>query len=149
MSFIPSLQYFNSCVQTPPIKSNWFQQTVLAPENFGRFNDDIIQASILRAADPFEMNFADAPNESRELGRLIRRIVDAAHQDRGGAAAEFLLALATKRLRLHPSDTTAILDRKTTGLAMVDFLLDVCRKLLIIHNLHLEPRSASLNAQRL
>jgi hypothetical protein len=29
------------------IKSNWFQQTILAPGNFGRYNDDVIQASIL------------------------------------------------------------------------------------------------------
>jgi hypothetical protein len=114
----------------PAIKNNWFQQTILAPENFGRFNDDIIQASILRAAHPFEMNFADAPIESRELGRLIRRIVDSANKDRGGSAAEFLLAMATGRLRLCPADTNAILDRGATGIALIDFLLAVCNNQL-------------------
>jgi hypothetical protein len=113
------------------IKSNWFQQTILAPENFGRFNDDIIQASILRAARPFEMNFVDTPNESRELGRMVARIVDAAHKERGGAAAEFLLALATGRLRLCKEDTEAILKRETVGLPMIDFLLAVCSKELL------------------
>jgi hypothetical protein len=109
------------------IKSNWFQQTLLAPENFGRFNDDIIQASMLRAAYPVEMNFTDAPDESRELGRLVGRIIDAADKERGGCAAELLLAMATRRLRLISTDTAAILDRKASGIAMIDFLVDVCK----------------------
>jgi len=57
------------------IISNWFQQTILAPGNFGRFNDDVIQASLLRAAHPYELNFADSAEESRELGRLLRRVI--------------------------------------------------------------------------
>ena len=113
------------------IKSNWFQQTILAPENFGRFNDDIIQASILRASYPFEMNFADSPADSRELGRLIRRIVVASGSDRGGAAAEFLLAIATRRLRLCPSDLETTLAANPGSVAMVEFFQNVCRKLLI------------------
>src|SRR6185437_13041749 len=41
------------------LRSNWFQQTVLAPDTFSRFNDGIIQASFLRAATPSELNFVD------------------------------------------------------------------------------------------
>jgi hypothetical protein len=113
------------------IKSNWFQQTILAPENFGRFNDDIIQASILRATYPFEMNFADAPADSRELGRLIRRIIVASGTDRGGAAAEFLLAIATRRLRLRPSDLETTLAARPGSVGVVGFLQKVCKTLLI------------------
>ena len=112
--------------QRSAIKSNWFQQTILAPENFGRFNDDIIQASILRAAHPFEMNLADAAPDSRELGRLIRRIIAAANTERGGAAAEFLLALATGRLRLRKTDLDIALSADPGNLAMVRFLHAVC-----------------------
>jgi hypothetical protein len=109
------------------IKSNWFQQTILAPENFGRFNDDIIQASILRATYPFEMNYTDAPGDSRELGRLIRRIIIASCNDRGGAAAEFLIALATQRLRLCPTDLETVLSTQPGDVSMVEFLQTVCR----------------------
>ena len=112
---------------TSAIKSNWFQQTILAPENFGRFNDDIIQASILRAAYPFEMNYADAPRDSRELGRLIRRIIIASTIDRGGAAAEFLIALATQRLRLCPIDIETVLSAQPGEVPMVRFLQAVCK----------------------
>jgi hypothetical protein len=111
------------------IKSNWFQQTILAPENFGRFNDDIIQASILRAAYPFEMNLADTPAASRELGRLINRIVNAAAHNRGGAAAEFLLAIATERLRLCRADLQYALSGPNTGIEMVEFLRAICHRL--------------------
>jgi len=109
------------------IKSNWFQQTVLAPENFGRFNDDIIQASILRAAHPYEMNLADAPTDSRELGRLIRRIILAADTERGGAAAEFLFALAIGRLRLCRADLEIALSAEPGAVPMVEFLRRVCK----------------------
>lgn len=114
--------------QKAAIKSNWFQQTVLAAGNFGRFNDDIIQASILRAALPHEMNFVDVPSDSRELGRLIRRIIVAGPSDRGGAAAEFLLALATQRLRLARNDLEVVLSKDISTLPMITFLQEVCRR---------------------
>lgn len=113
--------------RTSAIKSNWFQQTLLAPGNFGRFNDDIIQASILRAAYPFEMNFGDVAAESRELGRLIRRIVEASRTARGGAAAEFLIAIATGRLRLRKEDCLDFLSGDDSKSPMVAFLQKVCR----------------------
>ena len=112
------------------ILSNWFQQTLLAPANFGRFNDDVIQASILRAAWPEELNFADRPEESRELGRLVRRVIEACQSERGGAATEFLLALATRRLRLCPDDVEVVLSANPDGMLMVRLMQDACRQRL-------------------
>ena len=109
------------------IISNWFQQTILAPGNFGRFNDDVIQAALLRAAHPCELNFADTVTESRELGRLLRRVIVASQSPRGGAASEFLLALATRRLQLCRDDVTYVLATTAPAIPMVQFLLDVCR----------------------
>lgn len=117
--------------QKSAIKSNWFQQTLLAPENFGRFNDDIIQASILRAALPYEMNLADSPTDSRELGRLVRRIILAASTERGGAATEFLLALALRRLQLRRRDLEEVLSAQTSGVPMVQFMQTVCKMRLL------------------
>jgi len=95
---------------TASIRSNWFHQTILDPSNFARFNDDIIQASFLRAAQRREMNYQERPIESRELGRIICRIVVASDKPRGGAAAEFLLAICTGRLKLCTEDTVSILE---------------------------------------
>jgi len=109
------------------IISNWFQQTILAPGNFGRFNDDVIQASLLRAAHPYELNFADSADESRELGRLLRRVIAACQSPRGGAASEFLLALATRRLQLRREDANMVLASTAPNVPMVQFLLEACR----------------------
>jgi hypothetical protein len=111
----------------PSIKSNWFQQTILAPGNFGRFNDDIIQASLLRAATPFELNYSNSAGDSREFGRLICRILAAADTPRGGAAAEFLLAIATGRLQLCHLDIAQILDAPSSELPTVAWLQAICR----------------------
>ena len=91
------------------ISSNWFQQTLIAPENFARFNDAAIQASLLRAARPEELNFAAHEDRSKELVRILRRVLEASDRARGGAAIEVMLALATRRLRLHPSVLTELL----------------------------------------
>jgi hypothetical protein len=112
------------------IRSNWFQQTILAPGNFGRFNDDIIQASLLRAAYPFEMNYTGAPDDSREMARLVCRIVTASTTARGGAAAEFLLALATRRLQLMDEDLSTVLALTDTDSVVVAFLQQLCRSRL-------------------
>ncbi|MGD9662709.1 MAG: hypothetical protein AB7U63_15695 [Porticoccaceae bacterium] len=113
------------------IISNWFQQTILAPGNFARFNDDVIQASILRAAYSYELNYSDTVAESRELGRLLRRIIVACQSPRGGAASEFLLALATRRLQLCKLDTEHVLRTEPPDIPMVRFLLEACRLRLL------------------
>jgi len=112
------------------IKTNWFQQTVLASANFGRFNDDIIQASILRAAYPYELNYTNSPHDSYEVGRLIRRIVGSSTAARGGAASEFLIAIATGRLRLCAPDLSDILEIQSGGTSVTDFLLELCGRQL-------------------
>jgi hypothetical protein len=42
---------------------------------------------------------------------------------------EFLLAIATERLRLHPADVDAILEQQT-DIPLVDFLLALCKRKL-------------------
>lgn len=109
------------------IRANWMQQTILSPENFGRFNDGIIQASLLRSARPAELDFRDDPAASGDAGRLIRRIVESAARPRGEAAAEFLLALGTGTLRLCPRDADAVLADLDGAPALVAALMEMCR----------------------
>ena len=90
------------------LRSNWLQQTLISPENFGRFNDGVIQSSILRGALAAELDYRDDAAISSDMGRIIRRIVEASSHPRGEAAAEFLLALATGRLRLRQADLDQI-----------------------------------------
>jgi len=73
---------------------------VLSPRCFDRFNDGIIQASLLRAARPVEMNYAIDVRLGEQMAEVIDFIFANATNDAGEATREFLLALAMKRLRL-------------------------------------------------
>ena len=84
--------------------SSAFQQVVLDPENFSRFNDGIIQAALLRASYPSELDYSSIPDASRRLGRLLQRLFQNHQRDQGEASLEFAFALAVGKLKL---------DRKT------------------------------------
>jgi hypothetical protein len=112
------------------LRSNWFQQTVIAPDNFGRFNDGIIQASFLRAATPHELNYASKHDLSKEMSRIAGRIVSSARESRGEAGAEFLLAIATRRLILHPAHVEEVLQCVPAGMPVLHLLRKACLRAL-------------------
>jgi len=94
---------------TQALRTNWLQQTLLSPENFGRFNDGVIQASILRAARTAELDYRDDKDLSATICRIVRRIFDASERPRGEAAAEFLISLGCRRLQLRAEDASVLL----------------------------------------
>jgi hypothetical protein len=78
-------------------------RTVLGPGNFARFNDGVIQAALLRAARPSELDYTHDAALSGEMSDIIERLVERRDEREGEAAPEFLLALARGRLRLAPT----------------------------------------------
>lgn len=78
--------------------------TVLSGETFTRYNDGVIQAAILRAALPIELNYCDTPEESRFVSDLIRQMVDYSDRQQGEALGEFLLAILLGRMKLANAD---------------------------------------------
>jgi hypothetical protein len=78
------------------------------------------------------MSFGDLPDESREMGRLIRRVIEACRSERGGAASEFLLALATLRLQLCRADLDVVLAASHCDLPMVQLMQAACRTRLTL-----------------
>lgn len=76
-------------------------ESVIAVETFSRYNDGIIQAAILRAAHPMELNYKESANESRLLVGLIEEMLDYQYQQQGEALNEFLLALAVGRIKVE------------------------------------------------
>lgn len=112
------------------LRTEWFYRTLLSPENFGRFNDAVIQASLLRAARPSELDYTDNAQTSAEAARVLRRILESATTSRGEAAAEFLVALATGRLKLAKDDLANVLDSLPPQTPLVDELVALCRSRL-------------------
>ena len=116
------------------IRSNWFQQTLIDPSNFGRFNDGAIQAALLRAARPAEMDYASdngSPQTQHEAARILGRIVSGAPGPRGDAAGEVLVALGTRRITLRNEDLRTILTRNADMPPVIAKLVDICRTLLL------------------
>lgn len=77
-----------------------YRHVVLDPENFARFNDGVLQGSLLRCAHPAELDYRADHAASDFMKALILRALARANEEAGEATLEFLLSLATKRLQL-------------------------------------------------
>ena len=66
----------------------------LHPSVFDRFNDPVIQAAILRAAEPGELHYTSDLHASAAVANLLLFVLKSIHDDAGAAAYEFLLALS-------------------------------------------------------
>jgi hypothetical protein len=122
----------NSDSGSRAIRANWFQQTLLAPANFARFNDGIIQASLLRAARPAEIDYANAPETSAEAARIVGRVIASSNQPRGDAAMEFLVAIACRRLRFCHSDLATLLVLRADTPPMISDMIKLCRQKFLL-----------------
>jgi hypothetical protein len=74
--------------------------TVIKPDNFERFNDGVIQAALLRAARPDELDYGADEEQSQRMQAIVTHSFKHAHADAGEAAIEFALALGMGRMTL-------------------------------------------------
>ncbi|WP_288783492.1 hypothetical protein [uncultured Microbacterium sp.] len=88
---------------------------VIEPMMFDRFNDPIIQASILRASASGELDYSTDGTRSRYMRELIVDAARNSENERGAAINEFLLSLAMgtlardgRHLRLKPAELDAL-----------------------------------------
>jgi len=82
---------------------------VLAPSNFERFDDGIVQAALLRAAKPSELDYHNDRQYSEQMKVIISGLARDADSDHGEGLFEFFLAMATDRLRLKRKDMDRLL----------------------------------------
>lgn len=78
-----------------------FVKNLLDPFVFNRFNDGIIQASILRAARDEELNYSFSQEKSGDMLMLIKTFIMFINEYQGESIFEFLNALAIGKLRLY------------------------------------------------
>lgn len=89
------------------LRSPLLIHVALDPENFARFNEGIIQAALLRAALPSELDYRGDAQASSYMATFLGRIADRFDSPQA-AALEFLVAIATKRLQLNAEDTATV-----------------------------------------
>ena len=104
-------QLYNNPIDSErTLKQSNYVRNLLSPDNFQRFNDGIIQASILRAGK-IEFFAYDLDKESSiKMKTLINSMVDNYKNTHGEALLEFLLAIGTRKLRLKKKDLKSVLN---------------------------------------
>ena len=92
---------------------NAYERVVLSPHNFDRFNDGILQASLLRSARPQELAYSacDLSVSAQMLDVLIHALPDEDVPEKSEALMEFLIALLTRRMSLHSLHTVEFCQR--------------------------------------
>lgn len=90
------------------LASDIFQQVVLDPENFARYNDGVIQAALLRSAHPSELDYSSNEEVSHRMADLLSSIFRQYSRQQGEAALEFAFALKTGRLKLVSHDVECL-----------------------------------------
>lgn len=103
-----------------------YHSTVISPACFDRYNDGVIQACLLRAATPTELNYSVDDEFSRRMTDVLSSIIENHSNDQGEAALEFLLALWIGKLRILKSHLAEIVEKFSSldSSSEIRFLLD-------------------------
>lgn len=105
-----------------------YQSVVISPENFLRFNDGILQACILRASLPSELDYSSDQNLSGLMKEFLYKVFSRHNHPYGDAALEFAAALALGRLKLKKEHSFILVkdvmeNSDISNLALRGFLL--------------------------
>lgn len=89
------------------LRSPMLKQVALDPENLARFNDGVIQAALLRAALPSELDFRGDEEASRYIATLLMRMASR-YDDPQQPTLEFLNAIAIRRLQFNANELAQV-----------------------------------------
>jgi len=95
----------------PSLRQTNYVRNMLSPRNFHRFNDGIIQASLLRSGKTEYFAFDLDGELSLQMKEFLLSIIDKYNSADGEALMEFLLAIGIKRLKLRSEDLKEVLNK--------------------------------------
>jgi hypothetical protein len=123
------------------LKQSVYVRSILDPANFSRFNDGIIQSSILRAAYPEELSYSIDNDISQEMTNTLETLIKYCEDEQGEALLEFLYAIAIKKLtikKLHLQKIVDLLNLRTEVDLIKCFTAFIARKVLNEEDITLE-----------
>jgi hypothetical protein len=111
-----------------------YQSVIISPENFLRFNDDILQACLLRAGLPSELDYSSDQHLSELMKEFLYKVFSRHAHPFGFAALEFAAALAVGKLKLKKEHTTELVNKSlerigTQSKELAGFLLIIHHKI--------------------
>jgi hypothetical protein len=92
------------------LKQSSFVRNLISPANFNRYNDGIIQASILRCANPEELSYSIDYELSLEMKNILETLIIFHKEEQGEALLEFLYAIAIEKLSLKEEHLEEIIN---------------------------------------
>lgn len=95
----------------PSLKQTNYVRNMLSPRNFHRFNDGIIQASLLRSGKTEYFAYDLDSELSLQMKEFLLSIIDKFNSADGEALMEFLLAIGIRRLKMRKEDLKEVLNK--------------------------------------
>ena len=83
------------------LKQTEYVRNLIEPGNFNRFNDGIIQASILRIANKDELAYSLDYDLSKKMLDILSTMIKNNNTDQGEGLFEFIYALANQKMTLY------------------------------------------------
>lgn len=99
-TILNSLRYSDNHKQC--LNQSEFVRNVIDPFNFNRFNDGIIQGSILRAALNSELSYHISYDLSNDIKSILDKMIEQHKSPQGEGLFEFLYAISIEKLTLKP-----------------------------------------------
>lgn len=115
------------------LKQTVYVRGILDPANFNRFNDGIIQASILRAASADELAYVIDEDLSQEMYNTLETIIRYHKNEQGEALLEFMYAIASRKLslkKLHLQKLLEIIEKECNEELLKSFAYYIRKKIL-------------------
>jgi len=95
----------------PSLKQTNYVRNILSPRNFHRFNDGIIQASLLRSGKTEYFSYDLDSELSLQMKEFLLSIIDKYNSADGEALMEFLLAMGIRRVKMRKEDLKEVLNK--------------------------------------
>lgn len=117
-----------SSVDATSLVAGLFQHALICPETFTRYNDPVIQAAILRAAYPAELNYSVSSEMSHDMERLLIKWLRYYEHVAGAAIGEFILAIGTGKLTLRKEGLVNVFNSAKECTGWLKCLIEIVSK---------------------
>lgn len=88
-----------------------YQHSVIAPDNFTRFNDALLHSCLWRSANVRELDYRSSSELSQEFSGILERLLEENAQGTENAAVDLLMGIATGKILLSGEVLRALLDK--------------------------------------